>query len=88
MRVWRGDACLPYYCLHLVSWGQLDAWPACLLYLLPRLTINTPRTVLLSGVVIKGDVTIEAEGAEPVLLPEGTYGTGVHKLGGAAVLTA
>ena len=32
----------------------------------------------LSGVIIKGDVTLEASG--PTVLPAGVYDTGVHKL--------
>ena len=42
------------------------------------------RIVSAAGVVIKGDVTLEAVGGTAVL-PAGVYSTGVHKLEAAKV---
>lgn len=43
------------------------------------LTVKGP-VKFAAGVVIEGDVTLEAEGAGPVVLKAGKYGSGVHKV--------
>lgn len=67
-------------CLNISS---LYASPTVALILMPADSFVFPT----SGVVIKGDVTIEASGPGVSVLAAGTYTSGVHKLGaGQAVL--